>query len=111
METIALYIDRLMALFGTEASLWTSVSKALLTLVLAFVLWLIAKRVLAGLEKRAVYFRFIQVRKELFAVLRKAVGLALIWLVGVIWIRLFHLDAIETIHRHGRQIVRRKLAQ
>lgn len=97
METIAIYIDRLMALFGTEASLWTSVGKALLTLVLAFVLWMIAKGVLAALERRAVHFRFIQVRKELFAVLRQAVGLALIWLAGVIWIRLFHLNAIATI--------------
>ena len=97
MDTIAYYVDRLISLFGAEASPWTSVSKALLTLVIAFILWLIAKRVLVGLEKRAVRFRLIQVRKEVFAVLRKAVGLVLIWMVGIIWIRLFHLTAIVTI--------------
>ena len=95
MDTITYYIDRFISLFGAEASLLNSLAKAASSMLAAFILWLIVKRILTILEKKAVYFKFIQVRKELFAILRTSAGLLLIWLVGVIWIRLFHLTVIE----------------
>ncbi|MBC2712261.1 MAG: mechanosensitive ion channel family protein [Desulfosarcina sp.] len=97
MDTITHYIDRFISLIGAEASLSNSLAKALVALLAAFLLWLIVKRILTTLENKAVHFKFIQVRKELFAILRKMAGLLLIWLVGVLWIRLFQLTAIEKI--------------
>ncbi len=95
METITDHIDRFIALFGAETSLSNSLAKGLVSVFAAFILWLIVKRVLTTLEKKAVHFKLIQVRKELFATLRKTAGLLLVWLVGVIWIRLFHLAVAE----------------
>ncbi len=97
MNTIAGYIDRVISFFGAEASLSKSWANAILALLAAFILWLIIKRILIILEKKIVHFKLIQVRKELFVILRKTVSLLLIWLVGVMWIRLFHLTMVEKI--------------
>ena len=97
MNTIAGYIDRVISFFGAEASLSQSWANAILALLAAFILWLIIKRILTILEKKIVHFKLIQVRKELFVILRKTVSLLLIWLVGVMWIRLFHLTMVEKI--------------
>jgi small-conductance mechanosensitive channel len=70
-------------------------AKAAGALFAAALLWLIFKHILATFEKKAVSFKFIQIRKELFVIIRKAAGLVLIWLVGLIWIRLFDLTAAE----------------
>jgi small-conductance mechanosensitive channel len=95
MDTITHYIDRFISFFGAEASLSNSLAKAAVVLLAAFFIWLIIKRILITLEKKAGHFKLILIRKDLFAILRKAAGILLIWLVGVIWIRLFHLAAIE----------------
>ncbi len=95
MDTITNYIDRFISILGAEASLSNSLAKALAVLLAAFILWLVVKRILTILEKKAIHFKFIKVRKELFSILRKTAGLLLLWLVGVIWIRLFHLEVIE----------------
>ena len=97
MNTITSYIDRVISFFGAEASLSKSWANALLALLAAFILWLIIKRILTVLEKKVVRFKLIQVRKEMFVILRKTAGLLLIWLVGVMWIRLFHLTVVEKI--------------
>ena len=97
MNTIAGYIDRVISFFGAEASLAKSWANAILALLAAFILWLIIKRILTILEKKVVHFKLIQVRKELFVTLRKTAGLLLIWLVGLLWIRLFHLTVVEKI--------------
>lgn len=97
MNTITGYIDRVISFFGAEASLSKSWANALLAVLAAFILWLIIKRILIILEKKIVYFKLIQVRRELFVILRKAAGLLLIWLVGVMWIRLFHLRMVEKV--------------
>ena len=97
MNTITNMIDKLISFFGAEAALWTNLVKAIVAMLAAYILWLIAKRILTTLEKKVVHFKIIQVRKELFAILRNAAGLLLIWLTGVVWIRLLHLTAIEKI--------------
>ena len=97
MTTITGYIDRVISFFGAEASLSKSWANAILALLAAFILWLIIKRILTVLGKKVVHFKLIQVRKELFVILRKTAGLLLIWLVGVLWIRLFHLTVVEKI--------------
>ena len=97
MNTIAGYIDRVISFFGAEASLSKNWTNAILALLAAFILWLIIKRILTILEKNIVHFKLIQVRRELFVILRKTVSLLLIWLVGVMWIRLFHLTMVEKI--------------
>ena len=97
MKTIAGYIDRVISFFGAEAFLSTSWARAILAVLAALILWLIIKRILTILEKKVVHFKLIQVRKELFVILRKMAGLLLIWLVGVLWIRLFHLTVVEKI--------------
>ncbi|MCB2147426.1 MAG: mechanosensitive ion channel family protein [Deltaproteobacteria bacterium] len=95
METITIYIDRVISFFGTGASLSKSGANALLTLLAAFILWLLIKRFLTTLGNKVGRFKLIHVRKELFVILRKTAGLLLIWLVGVMWIRLFHLTVVE----------------
>ena len=97
MNTIAGYIDRVISFFGAEASLSKNWANAILALLAAFILWLIIKRILTILEKKIVHFKLIQVRRELFVILRKTLSLLLIWLVGVMWIRLFHLTMVEKI--------------
>jgi len=97
MQTTLQYIDQLIAFFGTKDSLANNLAKAVAVLFVAFLLWLVVKRILTALENRSVKFKFLQVRKELFAVIRKMAGLVLIWLVGLIWIRLLQATAIENI--------------
>jgi hypothetical protein len=95
MDIITHYIDRFISIFGAEASRSNSLAKGLVTLLAAFILWLIVKRILITLEKKAGHFKLILIRKELFAILRKTAGILLVWLVGLVWIRLFHLAVIE----------------
>ena len=97
MNTIAGYIDRVISFIGAEASLSKSWAYALLALLAALILWLIIKWILTILENKVVHFKLIQVRKDFFVILRKSAGLLLIWLVGVMWIRLFHLTAVENV--------------
>lgn len=97
MEITIQYIDRFIAFFGTKDSLANNLAKAVAVLFVAFLLWLVVKRILTALENRSVTFRFLQVRRELFAVFRKMSGLVLIWLVGLIWIRLLQVTVIENI--------------
>jgi small-conductance mechanosensitive channel len=61
------------------------------------IVWLVAKWILVLVEKKAVHVKFIQVKKELFAILRKAIGLLLIWIVGITLIRLFQIGTLEKI--------------
>ena len=97
METINHYFDQLITFFGTQDSWTNNLAKAVAILAVAFVVWLILKRVLVTLEKKSVDFKFLAIRKELFLVFRKMAGLALIWMVGLLWIRLFHLAVAEKI--------------
>ena len=95
MDPITHVIEWFLSFFGTGASLSKSIANALLTSLVAYILWLISKRILSILEQKAIHFKFIQIRKDLIAVVRKATGLVLIWLVGLIWIHLFRLAAVE----------------
>lgn len=97
MNMIVHYIDWFISLFGAGTSLSNNVANALLTLLAVCILWLVFKRVLITLEKKAVHFKFIQIRKDLMVILRRATGLLLVWLVGLVWIHLFHLTVIEKI--------------
>ena len=97
MGTITSISDRLISFLGAEASLSNSMAKAMLVLLAAFIVWLIVRQVLTTLENKAGHFKFLLVRKELFAILRKTAGLLLMWFTGVIWIRLFNLAAIEKV--------------
>jgi small-conductance mechanosensitive channel len=95
MDTINDIKEHFTSFFGADATLANSLAKAAGALFAAALLWLIFKHILATFEKKAVSFKFIQIRKELFVIIRKAAGLVLIWLVGLIWIRLFDLTAAE----------------
>jgi small-conductance mechanosensitive channel len=101
METTIQYINRLIAFFGTKDSPVNDLAKGAVVLLAAFILWLVIKRILTVLEKKSVTFKFLQVRKELFAVFRKMSGLVLIWLVGLIWIRLLRVPAVENLLHAG----------
>lgn len=95
ISVISDYINRFISFFSAESSITSSLAEALLVLLAAFILWLIIKRILTILRNKAVHFKRIQVRKELFAIARKMAGLLLVWLVGVVWIELFHLTMIK----------------
>ena len=97
METTIQYINRLIAFFGAKDSLANNLAKGVAVLFGAFLVWLVVKRILTALENRSVKYKFLQVKKELFAVLRKMAGLVLIWLVGLIWIRLLQVAVVENI--------------
>ena len=97
MQTITHLLDWLIAYAGAEASLSRSALHAGLAILAGFLLWLTAKGILTSLERKAVHFRFFQVKKELFSVLRNATGILLIWLVGAILIRLFHIGTVQRI--------------
>jgi MscS family membrane protein len=97
METTIQYINRLIAFFGIKDSLANNLAKGVAVLFVAFLVWMVVKRILTALEDRSVKYKFLQVKKELFAVLRKMSGLVLIWLVGLIWIRLLQVAVVENI--------------
>ena len=97
MDIFTRYFDQLIALFGTQDTVANNLAKAAIVLLAAFVLWLILKWMMGILEKKSVRFKLLAVRKELFIVLRKGVGLVLVWLVGLIWIRLLQLAVAEKI--------------
>jgi small-conductance mechanosensitive channel len=95
MDTITYYVEWFISFFGSGGSLSKSIANALLTPLAAYILWLIGKRTLVIIEQKAIHFRFLQIRKELIVIVRKAAGIVLVWLVGLIWIHLFRLTAIE----------------
>ena len=95
METISHTIALIISFFSTGDSFSKSIANALLSVAAAYILWLVGNRLLTILERKSIHFSFIQIRKELFSLLRKATGLVLLWAVGLIWINLFHLKAIE----------------
>jgi len=97
METVKVQIDEWIAIFGTGNTLANSLAYALLTVLAAFIVWMVVKRVLGVLENKTFDFKIVQVRREIFAILRKTVALLLVWVVGVVWIRLFGLTAIEKV--------------
>jgi small-conductance mechanosensitive channel len=96
MKTILATIETILTYLGTESSLLAKLVNAGLTLLTALIVWLIIKRILIVLEKKSDRFKIIQLRKELFSILRNMIGLVLIWLVGMVWVRLFHITAVES---------------
>ena len=97
MDIMTDTIDRFISFLGAEAPLSKSVVNALLILLAALFLWLILKRILTTLENKAFHFKRTQVFKGLFVNLRKTAGLLIMWIVGVIWIRLFHVTVVAKI--------------
>lgn len=96
MENITRIIDKLLALTGPEASLGNQFAKALGAILAAIVVWFVVKGILSLVEKKSAGFKRLRVHKELIVLLRKSAGILLMWIVGLVWIRLFKLTMIET---------------
>lgn len=97
MKPIIDTIEKILAYLGSGTSFFASLTNAVLTLMAALLVWLIIKRVLSTLERKSDRFKVIQVRKELFDIFRNMSGLVLVWLVGMLWIRLFRIPAVEPV--------------
>ncbi|HSO19459.1 MAG TPA: mechanosensitive ion channel family protein [Desulfosarcina sp.] len=97
MDTFTRFFDKLAAFAGAEASPANQSAKALGALLAALAAWVVVKGILAVVQRRIVGFKGLRVRKELVVLLRKSAGILLIWLVGLIWIRLFRLQSIEAV--------------
>ena len=104
MQTLTRTLDGLTALFADGTSPTQTLVIALSMLPAALILWLVARRILAVLEKTSVHFRRIPIRQELFVVLRRITGLLIVWCTGLLMIRLLQLTAIERIF-HATLIV------
>jgi small-conductance mechanosensitive channel len=64
-------------------------------IALAYITWLVLKRILAGLEKRAHKIRFIQINIQIFSIARTAIAYAIFLMIGTYLIRLFGIYIIE----------------
>jgi small-conductance mechanosensitive channel len=72
--------------------------KAAAVLVISVVVWIIVKTFLRLVRKRLTAFEWFRINEKLFDMIRKALGLGMMLLVGTYLIRLFHIEMIEKLY-------------
>jgi small-conductance mechanosensitive channel len=95
MQTITDVLTRCVQFFSGDASFSKNLVYAFLTLAAGYALWTINRRVLKIIESKAVAFKILQIRTDVFVIAQKVSCLLSFWLVGFVWIRLFDLSVIE----------------
>jgi small-conductance mechanosensitive channel len=94
MNNFLTYFDKLKTITGDSVYL-NILIKTVLALVVAFIVWLIIKRILNSVEKKAQKYEFVKTNTQIFSSLRKALFFALLLVTGTYLIRLLKIQLIE----------------
>jgi len=91
-------MDRFIKISRTDTLAGISLNAAV-AIVLVLVIWIVAKTVLNVLKRRLQSMEWVKINDELFAMLKKALGLGLLLFLGTYLIRLFHIEMAENLFR------------
>lgn len=97
MEKWLQMLDRITGIAESDTLLGMSI-KAAAVLVISVVAWIIVKTFLRLVRKRLTAFEWFRIDEKLFDMIRKALGLGMMLLVGTYLIRLFHVEMIEKLY-------------
>ena len=95
MDTWYADIDKFIESLGGTNVYLTFLLKAVAALVIAVIVWLIAKQMLSSFEKRTKNYKFFKNNEKIFPIIRKALFYGLILVVGTYLIRLFNIQLLE----------------
>jgi len=94
MNNLLLYFDKLKTIIGNSVYLNTLV-KSILALAVAFIIWLILKRILHSVEKKVQKYEFVKANAQIFSSFRKVLFYALVLVTGTYLIRLLKVQLME----------------
>lgn len=94
MKNLLSYIDKLKAITGNSVYLPILI-KTVLALAVAFIFWLILKRILHSVEKKVQKYEFVKANIIIFNSFRKALFFALLLVTGSYLIKLLKIQLIE----------------
>jgi small-conductance mechanosensitive channel len=95
MKNLFAYLDNLPETFGIKGVYFHLAFKVLALVAGAYLAWIILKRVLLSMEKKAEKTNFLKINIQIFGVFRKALFYALMLVVGTYLIRLFNMLFLE----------------
>lgn len=94
MEQLIQWLNQILDIVRAD-SLTGMIIKGLLAAGLALLVWLVIKTILRIVRKRLSTIKVIQINEQLFAMVRRTLGLGLILFLGTYLIRLFQLQLLE----------------
>ena len=104
MENLFAFLDKISAMLGIRSVYLHLLFKTLLSVLVAYVVWLILLRILAVFEKKIQQTDKIRIDGEIFRVIRKATFYGVILVTGTYLSRLFNAGLLEKIF-HSLMIV------
>ncbi|MEE8553509.1 MAG: mechanosensitive ion channel family protein, partial [Desulfobacterales bacterium] len=94
MNNLLSYFDKLMTITGNSVYL-NILIKTVLALAVAFIIWLILKRILHSVEKKVQKYEFVKANTQIFSSFRKVLFYALVLITGTYLIRLLKVQLME----------------
>lgn len=94
MNNLLSYFDKFKTI--TENSVYLNILiKTVLALAVAFIIWLILKRILHSVGKKVEKYEFVKANTQIFGIIRKALFFALVLVTGTYLIRLLKVQLME----------------
>ncbi len=94
MNNLLSYFGKLKTITGNSVYLNTLI-KTVLALAVAFIIWLILKRILHSVEKKVQKYEFVKANTQIFNSFQKALFYALVLVTGTYLIRLLKVQLME----------------
>jgi small-conductance mechanosensitive channel len=95
MKNFFIYLDSLPETLGIKSVYFHLAFKVLAIVAGGYLAWIILKRILSSIEKKAEETNFLKINNKIFGVFRKALFYALMLVVGTYLIRLFNMLFLE----------------
>jgi len=96
MEKIISFLDKLSVTLGIKSIYLHILAKSLIAVIFSYIIWFVLKRILASFEKKT---EFIQIKIQIFSVIRRALLYGLVLATGTYLIRLFNINLLENIFK------------
>ena len=94
MNNLLSYFDKFKTI--TENSVYLNILiKTVLALAVAFIIWLILKRILHSVGKKVEKYEFVKANTQIFGIIRKALFFALVLVTGTYLIRLLKVQLFQ----------------
>ena len=94
MNNLLSYFEKLKTITGNSVYLNTLI-KTVLALAVAYIIWLILKRILNSVEKKVQKYEFVKANAQIFNSFRKVLFYALVLVTGTYLIRLLKVQLME----------------
>ncbi len=99
MEKIISFLDKLSVTLGIKSIYLHILAKSLIAVIFSYIIWFVLKRILASFEKKTKKTEFIQIKIQIFSVIRRALLYGLVLATGTYLIRLFNINLLENIFK------------